>query len=71
MVQDRFQMTARPYATASLFYNSISHLGYTLLAGAGQRLFYHDRLGLELFYANGINTYDESYLLLRLRYLYW
>jgi hypothetical protein len=71
LVRNRFQSTARPYATATLFYNSISGLGYALLAGAGERLFYHDRLGLELYYANGIDSLDESYLLLRLRYLYW
>lgn len=71
MVQNRFQSVARPYATATLLYNSITGPGYAILAGTGQRLFYHDRLGLELYYASGIDTRDETYMLLRLRYLYW
>ncbi len=71
VVQNRFQSVARPYASATLLYNSVTGIGYSMLAGVGKRLFFHDRLGMELYYANGVDTRDEAYLLLRMRYRYW
>jgi len=67
----QFHRTAKPYATATLLYNSQTHLGYSTTVGTGKRLLRRDYLGVEMSYANGTGKYEEDYFRVGVRYVYW
>ena len=67
----QFHRTPKPYATATLLYNSRTHLGYSATVGTGKRLLRRDYIGVEMTYANGTGKYEEDYFWVGVRYVYW